>query len=194
MCLNWTIIRGSLIRAVFAHAIDHQPAILFIDEIESLTRTRSTSDTTSTSCIKSTLLIEWGKLEQKKASVIVIGATNLPGLIDTGFLRRMRQKLYVQGPGPAQRKAIFADTLASHTHIIDLGGHNGPNSLQFVFEVTIRSNFYTGCDIIDCVTMAEDRCLSEMICSKCFIEVRYILSIIAASYLLHHWHVAQDGH
>ena len=107
--------------------------------------------------------------------MIAIGATNLPDLIDRGFLRRMPEKLYVRGPGPTQCQQILADALASYTHTIDLDDdHNGPNSLTFVFDLTEQTNRYTGFDTVNCVKRARSRAIGEMIRCDCFIEVRYI--------------------
>ena len=48
------------INALFDHAIENQPSLVFIDELDSLMRERTESDMSVTAQIKSTILKKWG--------------------------------------------------------------------------------------------------------------------------------------
>ena len=168
---------GRLARAIFAHALNHQPAIIFIDHIDSLTGTDSTC------WIRSRLFIEWSKLERTGSSVIVLGATNLPTLIDPEFLRHMPERFYVRGPGQAQRRELFVDMITNFPNTIPLHDPNAPRSLDFVLKWCPQATVYTRFDILHCVKSARAIAKKEMICSQGFVEVCHILSSTVASKL-----------
>ena len=54
------------------------PCIIFIDEIDSLLRSRGTHDHEATAMIKAQFMQMWDGLETTSESVIVMGATNRP--------------------------------------------------------------------------------------------------------------------
>ena len=64
--------------AVFTLARKIAPCIIFIDEIDSLLRSRGTHDHEATAMIKAQFMQMWDGLETTSESVIVMGATNRP--------------------------------------------------------------------------------------------------------------------
>ena len=54
------------------------PCIIFIDEIDSLLRSRGTHDHEATAMIKAQFMQMWDGLETTSESVVVMGATNRP--------------------------------------------------------------------------------------------------------------------
>ena len=64
--------------------------------------------TTHTTNVKSTLLSELSKIAAEKRRVVFIGATNHPEKIDTNFLRRFQQRIWVPLPDQTQKGEILA--------------------------------------------------------------------------------------
>ena len=64
--------------ALFTLARKIAPCIIFIDEIDSLLRSRGTHDHEATAMIKAQFMQMWDGLETTSESVIVMGATNRP--------------------------------------------------------------------------------------------------------------------
>lgn len=99
-----------LISALFAAARDRAPAVIFLDEFESLIPQRGGSESGVERRIISTLLAELDGLAQKGDDryVLTIAATNLPWLIDKAMLSRFEKKVYIPLPDAEARRAILS--------------------------------------------------------------------------------------
>jgi ATPase family AAA domain-containing protein 1 len=86
--------------AIFTLAAKVQPVIIFIDEIDSLLRSRRQDDHECTSIMKTQFMAQWDGLSSNKSNnrVVVIGATNRPNDVDAAILRRMPQMFYIGLP------------------------------------------------------------------------------------------------
>ncbi|XP_043912241.1 outer mitochondrial transmembrane helix translocase isoform X2 [Protopterus annectens] len=97
-----------LAAAVFSLAIKLEPSIIFIDEIDSFLRSRSSSDHEATAMMKAQFMSLWDGLDTDYSSqVVVMGATNRPQDLDTAILRRMPARFNVNLPTIRQREAIL---------------------------------------------------------------------------------------
>jgi len=98
------------VRKVFKRARQVAPAVVFFDEIESLTGTRGGMGGGSgvKESVVAQLLSEIDGVAELKG-VVLIGATNRPDLIDQALLRpgRFEKLIYVPMPDSAARKEIF---------------------------------------------------------------------------------------
>jgi SpoVK/Ycf46/Vps4 family AAA+-type ATPase len=95
---------------VFALARETSPSILFFDEIDSIAKKRDlygSDDTTPR--LLSLMLAEMDGLEKEHATLLVVGATNKPDMLDEAILRpgRFDRVIYVPPPDKEARKAIF---------------------------------------------------------------------------------------
>ncbi|KAL5017997.1 hypothetical protein ScPMuIL_003719 [Solemya velum] len=94
--------------AVFSLAIKLQPTIIFIDEIDSFLRSRSSSDHEATVMIKTQFMSFWdGLITDPSCRVMVMGATNRPQDVDVAILRRMPSMFKIGKPIKKQREAIL---------------------------------------------------------------------------------------
>ncbi|CDI97023.1 ATPase family AAA domain containing protein 1 B [Echinococcus multilocularis] len=97
-----------LAEAVFSLAHKLQPSIIFIDEIDSFLTTRSTHDHEATRMMKTQFMALWdGLLSEPDSRIMVIGATNRPGDLDSAILRRLPYKVRVPLPNAMQRQEIM---------------------------------------------------------------------------------------
>jgi len=118
--LNWSSILSKwlgesekLATAVFTLARKLQPCIIFIDEIDSFLRNRSSYDNEANSHIKAQFMSMWDGLNASDdMKIVVIGATNRPDDIDEAIKRRMPRRFFVDLPGPTQREDILKIILA----------------------------------------------------------------------------------
>ncbi|XP_061837179.1 outer mitochondrial transmembrane helix translocase isoform X2 [Nerophis lumbriciformis] len=94
--------------AVFSLAVKLQPSIIFIDEIDSFLRNRSSSDHEATAMMKAQFMSLWDGLDtDHHCQVIVMGATNRPQDLDSAILRRMPTRFHINQPGVHQREHIL---------------------------------------------------------------------------------------
>uniref|UniRef100_A0A8C3LVK6 Outer mitochondrial transmembrane helix translocase n=1 Tax=Chrysolophus pictus TaxID=9089 RepID=A0A8C3LVK6_CHRPC len=97
-----------LAAAVFSLAIKLQPSIIFIDEIDSFLRSRSSSDHEATAMMKAQFMSLWDGLDTDyNCQVIVMGATNRPQDLDSAIMRRMPTRFHINQPALKQREAIL---------------------------------------------------------------------------------------
>ena len=107
-----------LISALFSVARRLSPAVIFLDEFESLTPIRGSGESGAERRIVSTLLAELDGLQAKDDTgfVLTICATNLPWLLDLAILSRFQRRIYVPLPDPAARLAILNIHLSQRGH------------------------------------------------------------------------------
>nr|WP_315382125.1 CDC48 family AAA ATPase [uncultured Sphingomonas sp.] len=135
------------IARLFARARQVAPCVIFIDELDSLVPARggAMGEPQVTERVVNTILAEMDGLEELQ-SVVVIGATNRPNLIDPALLRpgRFDELVYVGVPDKAGRERILriqTDKMPLAADV-DLGS---------IAEQTQR---YTGADLEDVVRRA----------------------------------------
>ena len=135
------------IARLFARARQVAPTVLFIDELDSLVPARGggLGEPQVTERVVNTILAEMDGLEELQ-SVVVIGATNRPTLIDPALLRpgRFDELIYVPVPDQAGRRRI----LSIHTGKMPLADDV---DLDVLAERTER---FTGADLEDLVRRA----------------------------------------
>lgn len=106
-----------MVRVLFAAARLCQPAIIFIDEIDSLLSQRSEKEQDHTRKIKTEFLIQMdGTTTVMEEPVIVVGATNRPHDLDEAARRRFVKRLYVPLPCAAARKQIIKKLICANEH------------------------------------------------------------------------------
>eukprot|EP00514_Thraustochytrium_sp_LLF1b_P004082 CAMPEP_0184516874 /NCGR_PEP_ID=MMETSP0198_2-20121128/5260_1 /TAXON_ID=1112570 /ORGANISM="Thraustochytrium sp., Strain LLF1b" /LENGTH=421 /DNA_ID=CAMNT_0026907221 /DNA_START=118 /DNA_END=1383 /DNA_ORIENTATION=- len=103
-----------LIRATFSLAWKLAPCVIFIDEIDSFLRERTSDDHAAQGNMKAEFMALWDGLltsdiphSNLPYGVIVIGATNRPWDVDQAILRRMPRTFKLDLPNTAQRLDIL---------------------------------------------------------------------------------------
>jgi SpoVK/Ycf46/Vps4 family AAA+-type ATPase len=96
------------IHDLFAKARQHERAVIFFDEIEGLASTRQKSEDYMRRAVNQ-LLTEIQGFESYDSSLLVIGATNNPQLIDHAMLRpgRLDELIYVPLPDREARERLW---------------------------------------------------------------------------------------
>ncbi|KAJ1912434.1 mitochondrial dynamin GTPase Msp1 [Tieghemiomyces parasiticus] len=108
---KWFGESNRLVNAVFSLAQKLQPAIIFIDEIDSFLRDRKSNDHEVTSMMKAEFMSLWDGLTSGDGPqgnrIVILGATNRPLDIDSAILRRMPKRFLVAPPNAEQRHSIL---------------------------------------------------------------------------------------
>ncbi|MCA1661446.1 MAG: CDC48 family AAA ATPase [Novosphingobium sp.] len=135
------------IARLFARARQVAPCVVFIDEIDSLVPARGSDagEPQVTARVVNTILAEMDGLEELQ-SVVVIGATNRPTLVDPALLRpgRFDELVYVGTPSQAGRERI----LKIHTQGMPLAGDVD------LGRIAAETERFTGADLEDVVRRA----------------------------------------
>ncbi|CAL1366457.1 unnamed protein product [Linum trigynum] len=97
-----------LVAAVFSLAYKLQPAIIFIDEVDSFLGQRRTSDQEAMTNMKTEFMALWdGFTTDSNARVMVLAATNRPSELDEAILRRLPQAFEIGMPDCRERAEIL---------------------------------------------------------------------------------------
>ena len=130
------------ISRLFARARQVAPCVVFIDEIDSLVPARGSGagEPQVTGRVVNTMLAEMDGMEEL-SSVVVIGATNRPNLVDPALLRpgRLDELVYVGVPDAAGRE-----------HILKIHTRNMPLAKGIdLAAIAAQAERFTGADLED---------------------------------------------
>ena len=119
---KWLGESEKLVKNLFQMARENKPSIIFIDEIDSLVSSRSDNESEAARRIKTEFLVQMqgvgvdndgvlGKftiifgLFTKKHFPLVLGATNIPWVLDSAIRRRFERRIYIPLPeAPARER------------------------------------------------------------------------------------------
>ena len=106
---KWVGETEKYLEALFSLARKISPCIIFIDEIDALTRRRNPLDRDWNATMKSQFLGLWDGLlsQEQNAQILIMGASNRKGDIDEAFMRRMPLQIKVSLPDDAARADIL---------------------------------------------------------------------------------------
>ncbi|KAH9329616.1 hypothetical protein KI387_001724 [Taxus chinensis] len=101
-----------LVRALFGVASCRQPAVIFVDEIDSLlSQRKSDGEHESSRRLKTQFLIEMEGFDSGSEQLLLIGATNRPQELDEAARRRLTKRLYIPLPSTEARAWIVRNLL-----------------------------------------------------------------------------------
>jgi SpoVK/Ycf46/Vps4 family AAA+-type ATPase len=135
------------------HEKEQIPILLFIDEIDSLLGTRN-GEVGGEVRVKNQFLTEMDGINDKSKNsfLYVIGATNKPWSLESGFLRRFQKRIYVTLPDMMSRKSLFKQYVSKL---------NNDSSLK-IDELAKLSESYSASDIKDICQSAQLKVVNEL--------------------------------
>lgn len=145
---KWVGEGEKMVRALFAVARCHLPAVIFIDEIDSLLSQRTDGEHDASRRIKTEFLVQLdGATTNSDERILVVGATNRPQEIDEAARRRLVKRLYIPLPDAGAREQIMhsllsqqkcslsqedVNTIVQHTH-----GYSGSDMANLCREAAL---------------------------------------------------------
>lgn len=107
----WVGVGAARVRDLFKQARENVPAIVFIDELDSVGRSRSGADTSAVGEYDQAVNQILAEMDGFTPfdGIVVVGATNRPDVLDTALLRpgRFDRTVGLERPGEQTRKAIL---------------------------------------------------------------------------------------
>uniref|UniRef100_A0A915E2L5 Vesicle-fusing ATPase n=1 Tax=Ditylenchus dipsaci TaxID=166011 RepID=A0A915E2L5_9BILA len=116
---KWLGESEKLVKQLFEMARQNKPSIIFIDEVDSLCSSRSDNESESARRIKTEFLVQMQGVGNDVDGILVLGATNIPWVLDAAIRRRFEKRVYIPLPDQNARKEMFK---------LQVG--DTPNSLQ----------------------------------------------------------------
>eukprot|EP01062_Namystynia_karyoxenos_P024755 TRINITY_DN1967_c5_g1_i1.p1 TRINITY_DN1967_c5_g1~~TRINITY_DN1967_c5_g1_i1.p1 ORF type:complete len:502 (+),score=159.08 TRINITY_DN1967_c5_g1_i1:59-1564(+) len=106
-----------MVRALFSLAEKMQPAVVFIDEIDSMLTSRSSGEHDATRRLKTEFLVQMdGAGSAAGRRILLLGATNRPQELDDAVLRRLPKRVHIPLPDPVTREALVARKVKDEKH------------------------------------------------------------------------------
>ena len=96
-----------LVKGLFDLARKSKPAVIFMDEIDSVMSARGEGDNDATRRLKTEFLIQMQGVGNDDDGILVLGATNIPWGLDPAVRRRFQKKIYISLPDKPARKNMF---------------------------------------------------------------------------------------
>jgi vacuolar protein-sorting-associated protein 4 len=127
-----------LIKTLFAMAREKAPAIIFIDEVDSMCGSRSDNENEASRRIKTEFLVQMQGVGNDNDKLLVLGATNLPWALDPAIRRRFEKRIYIPLPDMPARRYMFEHNLKKTPHAM--------TSADFD-ELAKQTEGYSGADI-----------------------------------------------
>ncbi|XP_010006774.1 PREDICTED: vacuolar protein sorting-associated protein 4A [Chaetura pelagica] len=135
---KWLGESEKLVKNLFELARQHKPSIIFIDEVDSLCGSRNENESEAARRIKTEFLVQMQGVGNSSDGILVLGATNIPWVLDSAIRRRFEKRIYIPLPEEAARAQMFK---------LHLG--NTPHSLTEanIRELARKTDGYSGADI-----------------------------------------------
>ena len=127
-----------LVKNLFELARASKPAIIFIDEVDSLCSSRSDSENDATRRIKTEFLVQMQGVGVDNDGILVLGATNIPWGLDAAIRRRFEKRIYIPLPEESPRRRMFEIHIGNTSHALS------PNDFT---QLARRTDGYSGADI-----------------------------------------------
>uniref|UniRef100_A0A0K8TSC7 vesicle-fusing ATPase n=1 Tax=Tabanus bromius TaxID=304241 RepID=A0A0K8TSC7_TABBR len=135
---KWLGESEKLVKNLFELARQHKPSIIFIDEIDSMCSTRSDNENDSVRRIKTEFLVQMQGVGNDTDGILVLGATNIPWVLDSAIRRRFEKRIYIPLPELHARVIMFKLSLGNTPHCL---------TEQDLKELAGKTEGYSGADI-----------------------------------------------
>lgn len=186
------IINHSITRAIdhlFKSAEQSKPSIIFLDEIDSLMRKRTSQEEETTRRIKNEFLTKIDSLNPSTTdnpSVFIIASTNRPWDLDSAFLRRFEKKIYIPLPSKQIRQKLFEQSFQNNS---DAHGFTDDSYSMFAE----KTEGYSGADIVHIVKDAGMKPIRELQRAQYFVPI-HSLSVVEEDSIAHHVNTWAPSH
>ncbi|CAI9539702.1 unnamed protein product, partial [Staurois parvus] len=135
---KWLGESEKLVKNLFQLAREHKPSIIFIDEIDSLCGSRSENESEAARRIKTEFLVQMQGVGVDNEGILVLGATNIPWVLDSAIRRRFEKRIYIPLPEAHARTDMFKLHLGTTAHSITDADFR---------DLGKRTNGYSGADV-----------------------------------------------
>jgi len=133
-----------LVKTLFTVAMYREPAVVFIDEIDSLLTQRKSDENEASRRIKTEFLVQLDgtgsstNTGSNPGMVLVIGATNRPHELDDAARRRFVKRIYIPLPERLDREILLRTLLKKNSHCL---------SDKEISKLSIGTDGYSGADL-----------------------------------------------
>lgn len=130
-----------LVKSLFQTARKKKPAVIFIDEIDSICGARADGENDSTRRVKTEMLVQMQGVGADNDGLLILAATNTPWFLDPAVRRRFEKRVYIPLPDKAARRELLM------IHSGKDGREVLVDSPEMVADIVDLTEGYSGSDI-----------------------------------------------
>ncbi|KAJ3223492.1 hypothetical protein HK099_001075 [Clydaea vesicula] len=150
------------VRAIFSLARKLRPCVIFIDEIDSILKSRNNLHRADAAVLNE-FMQEWDGVDTQNSGIIIVGATNRPFDLDEAVLRRLPRRILINLPDKNQRYLILKILLQEEV----FDNESSENSYENVCEVIAKeTENFSGSDLKNLCIAAALKCIREKLMSS----------------------------
>ncbi|XP_069354881.1 vacuolar protein sorting-associated protein 4-like [Maniola hyperantus] len=135
---KWVGESEKLVRNLFELARQHKPTIIFIDGIDFFCSSHSDNESESARRAKTEFLVQMQGVGKDMDGILVLGATNIPWVLDAAIRRRFEKRMYIALPKEDARLDMFKLHLGNTRHQL---------SDEDIKVLAAKTEGYSGADI-----------------------------------------------
>lgn len=136
---KWMGESEKLVRSLFEMAREAKPAIIFVDEVDSLCGARGESgESDAARRIKTEFLAQMDGVGKDSSQILVLGATNTPWDLDSAIRRRFEKRIYIPLPDADARARLLTLHLGDTPHSC---------TKEDIQAIAARTEGFSGADI-----------------------------------------------
>lgn len=159
---KWVGDSEKAMKTLFKVARCLKPSVIFIDEIDSILRSRSDNENDSIRRLKTEFLAQFdGLSSETNDGLLIIGTTNRPQDLDEAVRRRFACKLYIMLPNKIARKNMILNNLNNEKHNL---------TDEQIDEIVDKTDNYSGSDMKNLCTEAAMYSFQDIQLDK-FVEI-----------------------
>eukprot|EP01063_Lacrimia_lanifica_P029470 TRINITY_DN4503_c0_g1_i1.p1 TRINITY_DN4503_c0_g1~~TRINITY_DN4503_c0_g1_i1.p1 ORF type:complete len:469 (+),score=171.62 TRINITY_DN4503_c0_g1_i1:68-1408(+) len=159
---KWVGESEKLVRNLFNMARENKPAIIFVDEVDSMCGARGAGENESSQRVKTEFLVQMQGVGQDNNGILVLAATNLPWQLDSAIRRRFERRIEIPLPERRARLQMFKIHLGKTPHLLQGGDFD---------KLAGMTDMYSGSDINGVVMAALMEPVKTLQASQHFKEV-----------------------
>lgn len=158
---KWVGESEKLIKGLFETARRNKPAVVFIDEIDSLVSERGENDSEAGRRMKTEFLVQMDGVGANNDGVLIVAATNLPWALDPAMRRRFEKRIYIPLPDKEARISLIKSKIKGA--YVDLTDRD-------IASIADKTNYFSGADIAILVRDALMQPIREFQQATCFVQ------------------------
>lgn len=135
---KWLGKSKKLVKNLLELARQNKSSIIFIDKVDSLCRSWNENESETTCRIKIEFLVQMQGVRHHNDGTLVLGATNIPWVLDSAIRRRFEKRIYIPLPEEMACAHMFPLYLESTSH--------NPTDAN-IHELAHKTEGYSGADI-----------------------------------------------
>jgi AAA+ superfamily predicted ATPase len=157
--VGWIGHAAAKVKEVFAKAREHQPVLIFLDELDAICPPRGLYHDCISQEVMAQLLTEMDGVSSNGQAIFTVAATNRLDMIDGALLSRFTEHLEIGLPGPEDRMKLLKLFIGK----APFNGTNGATQIEILARLAVATENKSGRDLKNLVDKARMRAIKRSI-------------------------------